>query len=453
MKIIASLFRPHQPPVPSTRDGKASLPRTQSADKMLKTLREAEKLGLRTRLDDQNNLSLQETRSPSLWGRFKMLFERKPVGIENRDAIVSAVVTRMKDQIGQSTRHVDSVMTRHLPDLGRFAQTGEIGHLQDQWASLQNILRRGIEVHEQAQAARKDLMSPSPSPAATSAAASAPVTNPTKAATVTTPPAARPTGISRPKPLQDATRAAQRIAEANRSLPAAMPTMTSTGQPVRCTLTVSEQRQQGMFNDWRDWRVHEKSTEHKGSDPFVGLSEAFSKDANRATYIFESGGFAIECERDREGVALGFKEAVGKNPMRQQILSHLLGQEALKRMLETIQKAHLRPDGLPFFLGGASDPTFTRHQLHMTVQDNGDVDIAYLSLMKSTHLVGDPGLLDINRSARFDGEPSRDNAGLCLSMKIRLPNGELNRGQLLFNILEPLQVTLQVELPETLTDE
>ena len=448
MKIISSLFRFNQPDTAAAADRAVKAPAHQSPDKMLKTLAEAERLGLRTRLDADNNLRLGDS-SRSVWGRIRLLFERKPVGIENRDAIVGAVIGRMKEQIGQTTRHVDSVITRHLPDLGRFAQTGEVGKLRDQWSSLQNILQRGVDVHEQVQAARKDLAAPPPSAKPLAAAAPAPAS---AGGSISGPVMPAPVSVSLPLASFAYDDARERIDEANRSLPHAMPKFTATGQTLRCTLSVPADVQLNMFDDWRQWRVHEKDLHHQGPDPFVGLSEAFSKDANRATYVFEKDGFAVECERDSEAVAIGFKDIVGKNPTHQLILSHLLGQEALKRMLEKVQKAHPRPDGLPFFLGGASVPEFTRHRLYLSVQDNGDIDIDYLSLMKSTHLVGDPSLIEINRSKRFEGLPSRDNAGLCLSMKIRISKAELDRGQLRFDTIDPLKVTLQAELPDLVSE-
>lgn len=240
----------------------------------------------------------------------------------------------------------------------------------------------------------------------------------------------------------------------NQALPAAMPEITHPGQTVRCTLSVPMSEHLKIFCGWREWKTHTKSPNDSKPDPFVGLSEQFRKDAQRLTYVFESDDFPIECERDAESVVMAFKQAVGKHPIRQLILSHLLDQGVMLEMLEALMNAHPRNDGRGFVLGGGGDASDSRRQVfHMTTHKNGDVDIEYLVMKKCTTLAGlDDHFIEINTSSAFDGPVSQANAGTVQSMKIRLLNSDLNRGELLPQILKPLQISLQVELPETYPD-
>ena len=164
-------------------------------------------------------------------------------------------------------------------------------------------------------------------------------------------------------------------------------------------------------------------------------------------YVFESKGVAVECDRDKETVAIGFKQISGKNPMRQLILSHLLGQEAIKSMFEKIQSANPNSDGIPAVFFGTNTPGQTKCRMHMTANDNGDVEIDYLHLSKSKNIGNMKMTAEINRSKKFDGPLHRENASTCMTMKIHLKNSDLNRGELKFTVIEPLKLDVQVEIP------
>ncbi len=78
------------------------------------------------------------------------------------------------------------------------------------------------------------------------------------------------------------------------------------------------------------------------------------------TYVFEQNEFPTECMRDKEAVGLGFKKIAGKNPMRQLILSHLIGQEAVKRIYKKIQGTHPNSDGEAVIFFGINNPGDTK---------------------------------------------------------------------------------------------
>lgn len=242
--------------------------------------------------------------------------------------------------------------------------------------------------------------------------------------------------------------AADRIAAANRSLPDALPEIHQPGQTVSCILSVPKHAPMNMLTDWQQWPTHEKHPKEMGKDFFIGLSEQFHADANRMTFVFETNGFPIECDRDKESVALGFKAALKNNLQRTQMLSHAITQTAFNYIQDTAQAMHPSRSGLPFVLIAGSGIEYNAHRIHMTVEKNGDVSVDYLSFSKCTHLDSELGPLEINRSEKFREPPSRENAGICRSMKIRFRNEDLNRGQLRYEVLEPLRLALRVELPD-----
>ncbi len=84
----------------------------------------------------------------------------------------------------------------------------------------------------------------------------------------------------------------------------------------------------------------------------------------------------------------------------------------------------------------------------MTENKDGDIEIDYLYLMKSQVMGTSQINAEINRSKKFDEPVSQENAATCMTMKIRLKNADLNRGALLFTILEPLKMNIQVELSD-----
>ncbi len=442
MKALTKIFHFVTPEPEAAPPAKASPAtrriRAQSPEQMLKILKNAELRKKRVEFDPitKNLITHDSTSANTPWGFFKTLFSKKPVGIENRDEIVGAVIEKMKDHVRKSTKHVDQVITEFLPDLGLFAQTGEVGELQNQWARLENILQQGIENFKRQQESRQE-SSESPSATTIRSIKDKPVATPQKpieAAVL-------------PRDHAEEADAAARISEVNSLLPSAMPAITRAGETVSCTLTVPATAHAEIFRDLREWDVHQKKA-GTDKDDYDGLSEAFFKDSNRTTYVFDTDGFPVECERDREAVAIGFKQAAGPHPSRQLILSHLLGQESLKSMLELIQNYHPRRDGLPFILGGDSSPDASRNRIHMTNLANGDVEVDFLSLQKAAYLAGDNGLIPVNRSEKFNGPPSPDNAGLCVSMKIRVSGASLKRQQMDFTIVKPLTAVLQVEIPE-----
>lgn len=243
--------------------------------------------------------------------------------------------------------------------------------------------------------------------------------------------------------------ATERIASANRSLPVAMPEIRRTGEITRCSLSVPEQAQMNMLAGWQQWETHEKHSKEEKEDLFVGLADQFYCDADRITYVFDNDDFPIECLKDKDSVALGFKAALNNNTQRMKMLSHAVTQTAFNYIQDTAQSIHTGRNGMPFILAAGSGTEFTEHRIHMTAEKNGDITVDYLSFSKGRYLDSDIGTLEINRSEKFRGQPGRENAGICRSMKIRFKNEDLNHGQLHYKILEPLQLTLQVELPDS----
>ncbi len=442
MKTLASFFHFLMPKSEATAPVNVSTTtrrvRQQTPEDMLKVLKTAERLGMRTGIDSATkNLFLRgEPSANTPWGFFKTLFSRRPVGIENRDEIVRAVIEKMKDHIRKSEKHVDQVMTEFLPDLGHFAQTGQIGDLENQWARLQNILKQGVDNLKRHQIGVKEIIGHK------SPGSLQPIKE--KSSSIQQKPV-ETTTISREDSKSKV--AAELISEVNRSLPAAMPALTKFGEKISCTLTVSPEAHLDIFKNLRKWDLHERKT-GTAKDDFVGLSEAFFKDSNRTTYVFETDDFSMECERNSTAVVTGFKKVAGPNISRQLLLSHLLGQESLKNMLRVIQSAHPRRDGFPFLLGGESSSDYSRNKIHMTTLANGDIEVDFLSLQKASFLPSEKRLIAVNRSKKFDGPPNRDNAGLCMSMKIRISGASLNRQQLDFKIVKPLTAVVQVEVLE-----
>ncbi len=437
--------------------------REQSPADMLKILKRAERLGVRTVLDSNNNLALQDiddvilrnVKAPSFWARLKTLFDRKslgpesqeaifdrnPVGIENRQEIVGTVIKKMRKHIDSSAKHIamqsDDIIREHLPAVGRFAQTGKVGELETEWIRLQNILQRGIGVVKKGP---PDQLKNNGD-----------VRSVDKFATTTTKPATirqnSEVAASRAQNIPGPTTTDEHIAEANLALPAAMPRITRLGETVNCTLTLPTVDQLKLFSDWNTWGVHAKNPADKEPDPFTGLSEAFFKDSNRTKYVFEGNdGFPIECDRKSEAVALGFKKAVGNNISRQFILSHLLGQEPLKRMLENIQKAHPTRDNQDLLIFEDSTSGSSANKIHTTFLTNGDVEIDFQSLQKTPYLSANTSPIKINQSKNFAGPVTPDNAGISITMKILVSGKDMDRGRLVFQIIDPLKAKLQVEL-------
>ncbi len=431
----------------------------QSALDALRVMRQAENQGRDVEITRAGDLKLGNRVPQTGKSGLKWLFDRlfrgsdKNKAEQQRESAIATITNKMKIEVASCSEHVTQTWKTRLSDLRDFEKDGKVRNLDTEWLALKNAFEKEAETQSWASslnAAAKAAKVPKLPEAVDIAneslnhrANERPPRPGTEKATAA-PMAAEALDISKSD-----TDLQETIAEANRGLPSGFPKITRAGEIYRCTLSVPETVQRGLFNDWRDWRTHARDPQHDGPDPFIGLSEAFKNDAARATYVFERDGFPMECEKDCEAVVTGFKEAAGKNPMRQLILSHLLGQEALKRMKEKILELHPRQDGLTSVIGGESSTEFTQHRLHMKVHENGDVDIDYKSIFKKIDLLGDVDSIDINRSAKFDGPPSKENAGAYMTMKIQLKNSDLNQGQLKFSIIEPLQMALQIEIPDT----
>ena len=402
----------------------------QTVDQALKVITDAEKFGGSVKVNKSGDLERSNSSTNPLKNIF-LFFRKEPALKTQHREVIDTVLNKMKIEIIQASsyaRSVNSLMEIQMNDLKKFKETGQLNQLKDQWSILKNTIAAAENGSEKSQ----DLLKS--------------VTEITTA-----------DGVYKPKHIhQDKKTLEQisanvyaklKIAEANLCLPASMPKIKNTGEVVKGTLTISSEAQLNLFNEWPEWDTHHNAVGKTSGDPFIGLSKAFQKDADRMNYVFESKGVAVECDRDKETVAIGFKQISGKNPMRQLILSHLLGQEAIKSMFEKIQSANPNSDGIPVVLFGTNTPGETKCRMHMTANDNGDVEIDYLHLSKSKNIGNMKMTAEINRSEKFDGPLHRENAATCMTMKIHLKNSDLNRGELKFTVIEPLKLDVQVEIP------
>jgi hypothetical protein len=416
-------------------------PKNQTAAEAIKVIHDAQQHGGSVSVSKDGTLNRVKS-SANTFNKF-LFFIKDKLGFESKDqirerkAVIVEVVSKMHKEIHQASSHIDNVgnlLKTHIHDLNEFKNDGQVRQLQDQWHILKNTVAAAENGSEKSQ----ELLKPISKITITDGASN---------------PKNIPERIKESEPISTNLTANPQIAEANLCLPTSIPKITKAGEVVKGTLTISPEAQLSLFNEWSEWDTHDNDLGKTSGDPFIGLSKAFQKDADRMTYVFESKGLAVECDRDKQTVAIGFKQISGKNPMRQLILSHLLGQEAIKRMLEKIQFANPNSDGMSVMFFGTNTPGEAKSRIHMTANENGDVEIDYLYLSKSQNIGNSEMTAEINRSKKFDGQLNRENAATCMTMKILLSNADLNRGEMRFTIIEPLKLDVQVELPIILDDQ
>jgi len=415
-------------------------PKYQTADEAIKVIRDAEKFGGSVSVSKDGTLKRAES-SAKPYNKF-LLFIREKLGFESKDqirerkAMIVEVVSKMHREIHQASSHVENVnnlLKTHIHDLNDFKNDGQLRQLQNQWETLKNIVAEAEAGSEKS----RTLLKPIREAITTDS---------------TFKPQNTPEHIQKTEQMATGLTSDQQIAEANLCLPASMPKIKNTGEVVKGTLTIPPKAQLSLFNEWPEWDTHDNAAGKTSVDPFIGLSKAFQKDANRMTYVFESKGLVVECDRDKETVGLEFKAITGKNPMRQLILSHLLGQESVKKMYEKIQSANPSANGQPTIFFGTNKRGDYKAKIHMTAHDSGDVEIDYLYLAKSQVISNTEIQADINRSNKFDGPLSQENSATYMTMKILLKNSDLNRGELKFTVIEPLKLDVQVEIPNVTND-
>ncbi|MCM0043726.1 MAG: hypothetical protein NBV65_03755 [Burkholderiaceae bacterium] len=422
----------------------------QTADEAVQVINHARKYGQSLEVTKDGNIAVKQPMPHVfvVWAR-KLFGSSVHSTADDIRTLKSVLATKMKIDLVIASKHSNEQLRTSLETIKKIDSGGQLNELCDAWTGIKNTvqltnsqMRDNLRLLDE----QKRHLQTSSDNASTvvhhGTAAPAPAPAPAPATAATAPSSAPPVR--------------RRIDEANQALPAAMPKITRLGETVKCTLKVPESAQLKIFDSWRDWETHAKPQSSSDPDPFVGLSEQFFKYAERMTYVFEgSDGFPVECERNSESVAIALKQAAGKNAMRQLILSHLLDQGIVLDMLKLLLTAHPRADGNACILAGPVDrPEFSQQVFRTTAHDNGDIDIEYLIMNKCTKLARSDGTaMSINSSSTFDGPISPENASTVQSMKIRLLNADLNRGQLLPQILKPLQLDLKIELPVTEPDE
>lgn len=445
-QILAKTNIARCPPMPGPSVNRIN----QTADEAVRVINHARKYGQSLEVTKDGNIAVKQPMPHVfvVWAR-KLFGSSVHSTADDIRTLKSVLATKMKIDLVNASKHSSEQLRTSLETIKKIDSGGQLNELCDAWTAIKNTvqlknsqMRDDLlfldEQERYLQTGGDDASIVEHHGTAATAAATVTVT------------AAAATAPSSAPPIR------RRIDEANQALPAAMPKITRLGQTVKCTLKVPESEQLKIFDNWHHWETHAKPRSSSDPDPFVGLSEQFRKDADRMTYVFEgSDGFSVECERDPESVAIALKQAAGKNPMRQLILSHLLNQDIVLDMLTLLLNAHPRADGgaciltRPVGMAGSSRQVF-----RTTAHDNGDIDIEYLIMKKCTQLARSDGTtMAINSSSAFDGPVSPENAGTVQSMKIRLLNADLNRGQLLPQILKPLQLDLQIEFPVTEPDE
>ena len=415
-------------------------PNYQTAAEAIKVIRDAEEHGGSVSVNKDGTLKRVES-SANPFNKF-LFFIREKLGFESKDqirerkAMIVEVVSKMHREIHQASSHVENVnrlLTKHIHDLNDFKNDGQLRKLQDQWTILKTTVDEAERGSEKYQGLLKSVTE---------------ITTIDSAFKIKN----IPEHIQKTEQTTAGLTSNQQITEANLCLPASMPKFQNTGEVVKGTLTIPPEEQLSLFNEWPEWDTHHNAVGKTSGDPFIGLSKAFQLDADRMTYVFESKGIAVECDRDKESVAIGFKQIAGKNPIRQLILSHLIGQEPVKKMYDAIQSANPISDGSLTNFPSTGIPGDSKTKIHMTAHDSGDVEIDYLYLKKSQFISNMEIQADINRSKKFDGPLSQENAATYMTMKILLKNSDLNRGELKFTVIKPLQLEVQVEIPHVVND-
>ena len=415
-------------------------PTYQTADEAIKVIRDTEQYGGSVTVSKDGTLNRADS-SANPFKRF-LFFIREKFGLETKDqirerkAMIVEVVSKMHRELHQASSHVENVsnlLKTHVHDLNEFKNDGQIRQLQNQWLILKQTVAYAEDGSEKSQALLKPIRE------VITADSEYKQKN-------------RPVHIQKAEQITTGLTSKQQIAQANLCLPASMPKIKNAGEVIKGTLTIPPKEQLNLFNEWRDWDTHNNGARKNSGDSFIGLSKAFQKDADRMTYVFESKGVAVECDRDKESVGIGFKQIAGEGLTRQLILSHLIGQEAVKKMLEKIQSTNLSTNGQPTLFFGTNIPGDSKTKIHMTAHNNGDVDIDYLYLAKSQVMSNTEIQADINRSKKFEGPLTQENAATFMTMKIRLKNSDLNRGELKFTVVEPLKLDIQIEIPHVTND-
>jgi hypothetical protein len=431
----------------------------QTAEQALEVILKANNLGQSVKVDANGNVinaaassNSGVAKAPSYSNPIKNFFlffrqKSKPADLQPSQQpsdVIWIVINKMKIEIGTASTFMKEnsslsiptpgkIIDKYIPNAVNIHTKAEISNLHAKWLAIQKDI-----------AGAKDGIQTSMDRLETSRY--------TKISTTDRKPINIPERVKESKQISTDLIADQQIAEANLCLPASMPKIKNTGEVVKGTLTIPPEEQLNLFNEWPEWDTHHNSVGKTSGDPFIGLSKAFQKDADRMTYVFESKGVAVECDRDKESVVIGFKQIAGKNPIRQLILSHLIGQQPVKKMYDAIERANPSSDGRLTILPSTGIPGDSKTKIHMTVHDSGDVEIDYLYLKKSQVISNIQIQADINRSKKFDGPLSQENAATYMTMKILLKNSALNRGELKFTIIEPLKLNVQLEIPNITND-
>ena len=417
----------------------------QTAQEALEVILKANNLGQSVKIDHNGDLFRAASPSNKL-ENFFLWFRKKSNSSEIKQSpeVLRTVINKMKIEIGIASTYLKNKESLRIPNPGKIINNymKDVENIQTK-TQMSELHTKWILINEDIKGA-KDGMQSSMDRLETSSYAKISITDKK--------PINIPERVKESEQISTDLIADRQIAEANLCLPASMPKIQKTGEVVKGTLTISPEAQLNLFNEWPEWDTHHNAVRITSGDPFIGLSKAFQKDADRMNYVFESKGVAVECDKDKETVAIGFKQIAGKNPMRQLILSHLLGQEAVKSMLEKIQSTNPNSDGMPVIFFGTNTPGETKCRMHMSANDNGDVEIDYLYLSKCQNIGNSDMTAEINRSKKFDGPLSQENAATYMTMKILLKNSDLNRGELKFTVIEPLKLDIQVEIPNITKD-
>ncbi len=449
---------------------------------MLKTLKTAEQLGKRTILDNQNNLVLRDQKPNTILERFRTLFEKKPVGIENREKIVAAVIKKMRNHIETAGTHLagrsDEIIRQHLPGLGRFAQTGKIGELDDQWTTLQNRLRSDIGIdkenlRDRSKKNRDVLTATGESHSAKRDTNRQPEVSTTSQAQI----------ISDPETIDE------RIADFNRSLPATMPHITRLGETVIGTMTMPDEDHKQLYRSLEKVKTREfhlESIQSKRSNRIeddeddeeyedyrdvdddtpasVTISDQTVSDAGRADFVFiDRSGFRIDCGVGSEPATVisTMASICGKTGMSLQTASKLTNQQALITLLKSMLFKFPNAAGNPcLYLTAKDDESEIRvsnsktsppicSQSIYTIKEceDGGLEFSLLGRQKiHKWILNDGTILEVNRGPGWEGHINDKNYGLQMSATIKVSAADLEKGSFdNVQIIKPLSLNFRLQ--------